>query len=155
MPGSLITTILTNLATTLDSVTGVQRVYTYEPVAITPGQIPTVMGSNQAIDFWTVRVAGSRPIRLVGYQMEWDHVVRFLHYYTVGDASVTAPLLDTIILAVLNAFSTVFSITPQAETTGPLEVPEEEWARYFMLADTFLVYRTMYRLPVKELFIAQ
>lgn len=155
MAGSQIIAILASLATTLDAVAGVQRVYLHEQVVLAAGNIPATMGGSQAIDYWTVRVSGSHPRRLAGYQMEWDHVVRFHHYYTVGDPSVTTPLLDTIIVAVLNAFSTVFSIAPQAETTGPLAVPEEEWGRYVMLADTFLVYRTMYLLPIKELFVAQ
>ena len=152
MAGSQITTIVANIATELDSVTGVQRVYKYELVALAPGSIPATMGSNQAIDFWIVRAELSRPRRLQGYQIEVDHTILFRHYYTVGDPSVTTPLLDTIILAVLDKFNNTFAIVPQAEMTGP---PEIVWSVLWMLADTFLVHKTEIRLPIHELYVVQ
>jgi hypothetical protein len=152
VPGSQITTIVTNIATTLDSVTGVQRVYTYEVVPLAPGSIPTTMGGSQAIDFWTVRPETTRPNRLQGYQIELDHVVLFRHYYTAGDTSLTTSAVDTIVLAVLDKFNNTFAITPQAEMTGP---PEITWPVLWMLAETFLTWRTEYRLPVRELYVVQ
>ena len=152
MPGSQITTILTNIATELDGVTGVQRVYTYEPVALAPGSIPTTMGGSQAIDFWAVIPETSRPTRLQGYQMEEDHTIIFRHYYTAGDTSVTTAALRTIVLAVKDKFNNTFAIVPQAEMTGPIEVT---WPVLWMLAETFLTFKTEYRLPVKELYITQ
>src|SRR5262249_6815590 len=100
-----------------------------------------------------VRPQSSRPLRLVGYQMEFNHVVVFRHYYTVGSSSGTTATVDALTLAVLNKFSTVFSITPQAEMTGPLEV--DQWMEFFLVAGTELVYRTVYHLPVKELIVVQ
>ena len=152
MPGSQITTIVTNIATTLDGVTGVQRVYTYELVALAPGSIPTTMGGSQAIDFWVVRPEISRPTRLQGYQIEVDHTILFRHYYTAGDTSVTTPALDTIILAVMDKFNNTFAVVPQAEMTGPIEVT---WPVLWMLAETFLVWKTEYRLIAKELYVVQ
>lgn len=152
MAGSQITTIVTNIATTLDSVTGVQRVYTYEPTALAPGSIPTTMGGSQAVDFWVVRPEISRPTRLQGYQIEVDHTILFRHYYTAGDTSVTTAALDTIILAVLDKFNSVFSVVTQAEMTGP---PEVTWPVLWMLAETFLVWKSEIRIPVKELYVIQ
>ena len=152
MPGSQITTILTNIATELDSVAGVQRVYKYELVALAPGSIPATMGGSQAIDFWSVLPETTRPRRLQGYQHEVDHTILFRHYYTVGDAAVTTPLLQTIVLAVLDKFTNTFAIVPQAEMTGP---PEITWPVLWMIAETFLVHKTEYRLPVKELYVVQ
>ena len=152
MAGSQIGVIVAAIAATLRTIAGVQRVYTYEPVVLSPGTIPAVMGSSQAVDYWTVRPETTRPTRLVGYQMEFDHIILFRHSRTAGDVSVTIPVLDGLILTVLNTFSTVFSITPQAEMTGPLEVT---WPVLWMVGETFLVHRTEYRLPVTELLSVQ
>ena len=153
MPGSqLHPTILDALAVLLDAVTGVQRVYTYQPIAVAPGQIPTVMGSNQAIDFWSVVPESSESTRLTGYQHETNHVVLFQHSYTIGDSSVTTPLLRVILQAVFDKFTNTFAIVPQAEMTGP---PALTWPVPWMLAESFLVWRTEFRLPVKELYTTQ
>lgn len=152
MPGSQITTIVASIATLLDAVTGVQRVYTYEPIVTNPGDIVTIMGGSQALDYWTVRPEISRPQRLVGFQMEVDHIVRFRHYYDMGAVATSTAALDTIVQAVMNAFNNTFSLVPQAEITGPVEVT---WPEPWQLGGTFIVHRTEYRLPVHELYETQ
>lgn len=152
MPGSQITTILTNIATTLDSVTGVQRVYTYEPAILAPGNIPAILGGSQALDYWTVRPETTQPRRLTGYQVELDHVILMTHYYNAGDTSITEPLLDPIVVAVMDKFVNTFAVVPQAEMTGP---PEVTWPMLWRLGETFVVWKTEFRLPVKELYTVQ
>ena len=152
MAGSQIIAIVNSLATTLDAVTGVQRVYKYEIAVLQAGNIPTILGGSQAVDYWTIRPESTEPVRFAGYQMELNHIVTFRHYYTIGDASVTEPLLDVIIVAVFDRFSTVFAIAPQAEVTGPLVI---EWPVPRMIGETFLVWLTTYRLPVRELIVVQ
>lgn len=152
MPGSLITTILATLATTLDAVTGVQRVHAYEPIATAPADIVAIMGGSQAVDYWSIKPETTRTTRLAGYQQEIDHVILITHYYTVSDVTVTTPLLHVIILAVMNALNAVFSIAPQAERSGPVEVT---WPVYWMIGGSFLVHKTEYRYPVKELVVIQ
>ena len=152
MAESQILTILAAILPILDAVTGVQRVYNYEPLAVKPENIVTIMGGSQAIDYWSVTPETTDPQRFQGYQMEFNHVMVFRHYYEVGDAAISTPAVRTIALAVLNRFSTVFSIAPQAEMTGPLQII---WPIYWTLADTFTVHKTEYRLPLKELIVVQ
>ena len=99
-----------------------------------------------------VRPELSRPARLQGYQIEVDHTILFRHYYTAGDTSLTTSAVDTIVLAVLDKFNNTFAIVPQAEMTGP---PEVTWPVLWMLAETFLVWRTEIRVPIKELYVIQ
>src|SRR5215831_19113277 len=150
---SQITTILGKLVTLLDAVAGVQRVYAYEPFVTAPAQYNSTMGGSQAVDYWTVRPASSEPVRQVGYQMEFHHIVAFRHYFSVGYVTQTTPTVDSLIMHVLNAFSTTFSVTPEAEMTGPLAVVE--WAQFFILGGSELVYRTVSHLPVQELVVTQ
>jgi len=152
MAGSQITTILTNVATVLASVTGVQRVHPYEPVATKPENVVAIMGGSQAVDYWSLIPETTRPHRLQGFQMEVDHVLLFQHYYEVGDTTISTPAVRTIVLAVLDKFNNTFAIVPQAEMTGPIDV---DWPTVWRLADIFLVHKTVYRLPVKELYVVQ
>ena len=150
---SQLTVILGKLVTLLDAVSGVQRVYAYEPFVTAPAQYTSTMGGSQAVDYWTVRPATSEPARQVGYQMEFHHIVAFRHYLSVGAVDQTTPTVDQVALAVLNRFSTVFAITPEAEMTGPLRAVE--WAEFFMLGGGELVYRSVFHLPVQELVVTQ
>jgi len=145
--------ILAAVVAKLGAIPGVQRVYTYRPVATAPGSIPSVMGPSTAVDYWTVRFQSSTATREVGYVVIKQHIIQFEHYYSVGVPTITTPLVDALITAVINAFSLVFSITPYAEVTGPLSVTS--WAHEVWLADVFLTYRTEYQLPVQEYLVVQ
>ena len=152
MPGSQLPTILATIATTLDAITGVQRVHTTEPVWLTPESMPASVGTSQAIDYWTVGPETTQPVRLVGYQYDIEHIIVFRHFYSVGDSTVSTPVLRALIIAVLDAFNNVFSVAPQAEVTGPLSVI---WPVLWSLSVPLPVWKTEYRLPVKEYYATQ
>jgi len=152
MAGSQLSAIVASLVALLAAVPGIQRVYAYEPWVVPGEQIPTIMGTSQAIDYWTVRPETSNPRRLQGFQTENAHSLLLRHYVTAGDTAVTTAVEDARILSVCDLLVNTFSLVPQAEMTGP---PEITWPHLFVLAETFLVLRTEIRLPVQELYLAQ
>lgn len=127
--------------TTLQGISGLGQVHTFEPVALQAGQVPATMGGSGTILYWTVKRESTSEQRLTNVETERQHTIVVRGYREVGDASVSESAFQAQVETVMQTFRPTYQVPTStgahAELFGPMQCRQ---VGHRVLAETFLVH---------------
>lgn len=139
------------IKTTLQGVSGIGLVYTYEPIVVQAGDIPATIGASQSVHYWTIKRIATGEMRLTNVETERHHTIAVRGYREVGTASSTEATFQTLVESIMSTFRGTYQVPTatgtQAEVFGPMQVEE---VGHLRLAETFLVHFADLRIMAQE-----
>ena len=142
--------ILAAIQTVLLGISGISHAYTYEPVSIQPGQVPTIMQVAGKIQYWTITRDSTQEQRLANIETLRTHTIVLRGYQEVGDPAVTDPAFQALVESVQSTLRPTYELGvagATAEQFGPVSVTT---VGHRVLAQTWLVHYAECRIPVIE-----
>lgn len=143
--------IVAFVQTTLEGIPGIGLVHPFQPVMTDAGQIPSLMGTPGDIRFWSISRESTSENRLSNHETERHHILVIRGYLEVGDPSVSEPLFQALIEAIMLTFRGIYQIGTSgidAEIAGPLDTTQ---IGRRILGQTILVHYCECRLAAHEL----
>jgi len=147
---SALAVIVAFVQTILSGIAGIGVVHDYQPVALTPGEIPAAMQVAGLIHFWSITTESTLEAWLTNEAVLLTHDLVLRGYRQVRAPAVDDPAFQALTSTVGDVFRPQYTIpTPTtAELLGPLQIPVR--GQHRMLAETWLVHYSECHLKATE-----